>query len=104
MAALLVRHVCGLPLFSGLMLRMKFTMSPTSFLREAVVDPARHGGALDAVEHGVEQAAVIDAGDEGRIAQVARVRQDVERVGSFAVGLAAVAAGAALQEDLLAVR
>src|SRR5260370_13543952 len=64
-------------------------------LGEAVIDPTRHGCALNAVEDGVEEAAVIDAGDEGRIAQVAWSGRDVERVGSLAVGLAAVAPGAA---------
>src|ERR1035441_209985 len=53
---------------------------------EAVIDPARHGRALDAVKHGVEDAAVGDAGDEGRIAEVARFGRNVERVGSLAVG------------------
>src|ERR1039457_3670094 len=70
---------------------------------EAVIDPARHGRPLDAVEHGVEDAAVIDAGEEGRIAEVARFGRNVERVGPLAVGLAAVTAGAAFQEDLFAV-
>src|SRR5260370_4338393 len=71
-------------------------------LGEAVIDPARHGRALHAVEHGVEEAAVIDAGDEGRIAQVPRFGRDVERVWSLAVGFAAVAAGTTFEKDLLA--
>src|SRR6516225_12422870 len=56
---------------------------PYVSLGEAVIDPTRHGGTLHAVEDGFEEAAVIDAGDEGRIAQVARFGRDVERVGSF---------------------
>src|SRR5450755_931295 len=46
---------------------------PYVVFAEAVVDPARHGGALHTVEHGVEEAAVVYGGHEGRIAQVARL-------------------------------
>ena len=70
---------------------------------KAVVDPRRHGRALHAVEDGFEQPPVGRVIDKPRVAQIARTRQDVERVGALAVRLAAVAAGAALQEDLLAV-
>src|ERR1022692_3633225 len=76
---------------------------PYVVLGEAVIDPARHGSSLHAIEGRIEQAAVIDAGHEGRIAQVAWLGRDVERVGSLAIGLAAVTAGTEFQEDLLAV-
>src|ERR1035441_8874400 len=76
---------------------------PYVVLGEAVIDPARHGSSLHAIEDRIEQAAVIDAVHEGRIAQVAWLGRDVERVGSLAIGLAAVTAGTAFQEDLLAV-
>src|SRR5260370_33336075 len=71
-------------------------------LGEAVIDPARHGRALHAVEHGVEEAAVIDAGDEGRIAQVARCGRDAERGGSPAAGSAAAAAGTTVEQGPVA--
>src|ERR1039457_5722090 len=66
--------------------------------REAVVDPRRHGGALHAVQDGFEQAPVRDALDEPAIAQVARMRQNVERVRPLAVGLAPMAADARSEE------
>src|SRR5947209_738626 len=72
-------------------------------LREAVVDPGRHGGALDAVEYRFKETAVGDAFDKRGVAEVARARQDVEGVGALAVGLAAVASGAALDEEAFAI-
>src|ERR1017187_1155253 len=60
---------------------------PYVVLAEAVIDPARHGRSLHAIEDRIEQAAVIHAGHKGRIAQVARLGRDIERVGSLAIGL-----------------
>src|SRR5262245_28188654 len=67
-------------------------------LRQPIVDPGRHGRALDAVENRFEQPPVAHAGHERRIAQIARPGQDVERVRTLAIRLAPVTAGAALDE------
>ena len=74
------------------------------FLRQAVVDPGRHRRALHAVQDRLQQPPVGRVVYEPGVPQIARAGKDVERVRALAVRLAAVASGAALQEDLLAVR
>src|SRR5271157_2138434 len=98
------------PLVSGILTPGRFHIDAADevdevahiFLGEPVVDPRRHGSALHAVEDGIEETAVGNPIDKPTVAQVARVGQNVERVRTLAVRLAAVAAGAALQEDALA--
>src|SRR5664279_6391546 len=45
---------------------------PYVVLAEAVIDPARHGRSRNTIKNRIKQAAVVDAGHEGRVAQVAR--------------------------------
>src|SRR5664279_2056492 len=50
------------------------------FLGESVVDPRRHRSAQYPVKDGIEQAVVGDLFDKPAVAQVARVRQNIDRV------------------------
>src|SRR5579883_3120857 len=72
-------------------------------LAQPVVDPCRHGGALHAVQDGIEQAPVAQGGYKEAVAEISRTGHDIQRIRPFSVGLAPVAAGAALYEDLLPV-
>src|SRR6185369_17387660 len=67
-------------------------------LRNPVIDPGRHGGSLHAVEDGIEQPPVGRFADEPGIAQIARPRQNIERVRSLAVGFTSMAPGATGEE------
>src|SRR4051812_1691920 len=70
------------------------------FLRQSVIDPRRHGGALHAVQDQLHQPAVRCRVHKPRVPQIARAGKYVHRVRAFAVRLPAVAPGAALQKDL----
>src|ERR1017187_7751763 len=56
---------------------------PYVVLGEAVIDPARHGSSLHAIEDRIEQRSAFNGGQEGKIAGSKWIGGNLEGVGTF---------------------